>query len=72
MVWINFQGLYSDTPQNGKSFKEQVAAFEKALIEQELKSWKGDLKKIQETLNIPKQTLYDKIKTFGLNRKDYK
>ena len=59
-------------PQNGKTFKEQVATFEKALIEQELKSWKGDLKKIQENLNIPKQTLYDKIKTFGLNRKDYK
>ncbi len=59
-------------PQNGKSFKEQVATFEKALIEQELKSWKGDLKKIQANLNIPKQTLYDKIKTFGLNRKDYR
>lgn len=58
-------------PQNGKSFKEQVASFEKTLIEQELKSWKGDLKKIQANLNIPKQTLYDKIKTFGLNRKDY-
>ncbi len=59
-------------PKNGMTFKEQVATFEKALIEHELKSWKGDLKKIQENLNIPKQTLYDKIKTFGLNRKDYK
>lgn len=59
-------------PQNGRTFKEQVAAFEKALIEQELKTHKGDLKKTQEALSIPKQTLYDKMETFGLNRKDFK
>ncbi|MGP0628171.1 sigma-54-dependent transcriptional regulator [Nitrospina sp. 32_T5] len=53
------------------TFKEQVANFERNLIEQELVRQKGDLKKAQEVLQIPKQTLYDKIKTFGLNRKDY-
>lgn len=55
----------------GITFKEQVSAFEKRLIEEELKRQKGDLKKTQEALQIPKQTLYDKIKVFGLNRKDY-
>ena len=59
-------GPASEIPhKNAMTFKEQVAVFEKSLIEQELKSWKGDLKKIQDNLNIPKQTLYDKIKTFG-------
>ncbi|CAI2718985.1 sigma-54-dependent transcriptional regulator [Nitrospina watsonii] len=55
----------------GVTFKEQVSDFEKHLIEQELIRQKGDLKKAQDALQIPKQTLYDKIKTFGLNRKDY-
>ena len=55
----------------GKSFKEQVADFEKSLIEKELKSYKGDLKLTQAALKIPKQTLYDKIKSFGLNRRDF-
>ncbi|MDH5762248.1 MAG: sigma-54 dependent transcriptional regulator [Nitrospinota bacterium] len=58
-------------PSNGQSFKEKIAQFEKSLIESELKAQKGDLKKIQDSLSIPKQTLYDKIKTFGLNRKNY-
>jgi two-component system C4-dicarboxylate transport response regulator DctD len=58
-------------PSSGHSFKEKIAQFEKSLIESELKAQKGDLKKIQDSLSIPKQTLYDKIKTFGLNRKDY-
>jgi len=57
--------------ESGVTFKEQVSAFEKTLIEEELKRQKGDLKKTQEALHIPKQTLYDKIKTFGINRKDY-
>lgn len=59
------------TAVNDKPFKEKVANFEKALIENELKVQKGDLKKTQNILGIPKQTLYDKIKTFGINRKDY-
>lgn len=61
----------SATGGGGVTFKEQVSAFEKTLIEEELKRQKGDLKKTQEALHIPKQTLYDKIKTFGINRKDY-
>jgi len=53
------------------NFKEQIASFEKSVIEKELARQKGDLKKTQEALGIPKQTLYDKMKTFDLNRKDY-
>lgn len=61
----------SNPGENNQTFKEQVANFERNLIEQELIRQRGDLKKAQEALQIPKQTLYDKIKTFGLNRKDY-
>ncbi len=61
----------SAASQESQTFKQQVSGFEKSLIEQELIRQKGDLKKTQEALQIPKQTLYDKIKVFGLNRKDY-
>ncbi len=61
----------SNVSSNGMTLKQLVAAFEKNLIEQEMVRQKGDLKKVQFALSIPKQTLYDKIKAFGLNRKDY-
>ena len=65
----NFQ--VTNDSSEGLSFKEQIASFEKNVIEKELARQKGDLKKTQEALGIPKQTLYDKMKTFELNRKNY-
>ncbi len=64
---------HSDSSEGSQiTFKDQVAQFEKNLIEQELMLHKGDVKKTQESLSIPKQTLYDKMKAYGIDRKSFK
>ncbi len=57
---------------NGEmTLNDQLTAFEKTLIEQELARQKGDIKNTYLALGIPRQTLYYKIQKYGLNRKNY-
>ncbi len=63
-----------DTPElreTGGTLSDQLEAFEKALIEKELKEHRGDIKKTYQALGIPRQTLYYKIQKYGLKRKDF-
>lgn len=50
----------------------QVDCFEKTLIAQQLKVHKGNLKQTMESLGVPRKTLYDKMKKYGLDKKTYK
>jgi two-component system C4-dicarboxylate transport response regulator DctD len=47
---------------------QQVDCFEKSLIKQQLEIQKGNLKKTMEALGIPRKTLYDKMKKYGLDK----
>ncbi|MGD8909463.1 MAG: sigma-54 dependent transcriptional regulator [Chromatiales bacterium] len=51
---------------------QQVDCFEKSLIKQQLELQKGNLKKTMETLGIPRKTLYDKMRKYGLDKRHYK
>jgi two-component system C4-dicarboxylate transport response regulator DctD len=58
--------------QNGEiTLNDQLTAFEKTIIEQELIRQNGDIKNTYLALGIPRQTLYYKIQKYGLNRKHY-
>ena len=51
---------------------EQLECLERGLIEQQLKENNGSIKHTMEALGLPRKTLYDKMKKYGLDRVDYK
>lgn len=53
------------------SLPDQVACFEKSLIEQELTRQRGNIKATMEVLGMPRKTLYDKMQKYGLERSHY-
>ncbi|PHR29062.1 MAG: DNA-binding response regulator [Desulfotalea sp.] len=54
------------------SLVQQVERFERSLLEHALVSSNGSLKEVMEVLNLPRKTLYDKMRKFGLKKADYK
>lgn len=54
-----------------RTLVEQINAFEKTLIVQELARTSGDVKATYLTLGLPRKTLYDKMKKYALKRKDF-
>jgi two-component system, NtrC family, C4-dicarboxylate transport response regulator DctD len=54
------------------SLAEQVDRFEKSLLEHALVSSSGSIKDVMASLNLPRKTLYDKMRKYGLNKSDYK
>jgi DNA-binding NtrC family response regulator len=51
----------------GRSLEEQVAAFERHLIEEALACADGHAATASDLLKVPRKTLYDKLKRFGLS-----
>lgn len=51
---------------------EQVECFEKSIIEQSLKACNGNIKETMEALGVPRKTLYDKMRKYGLDKRNYK
>lgn len=51
---------------------EQVGAFERAVIEQELRKAGGSVSEVSVVLGVPKQTLYYKMQKYGLESDSYK
>ena len=45
---------------------------EKMLIHSELGKCGGSIQDTQNSLELPRKTLYDKMKKYGLDKKDYK
>lgn len=54
------------------SLAERVEAFEKCLIEQSLLENKGNIQATAEALDTPRRTLNEKMRKYGLDRKDYR
>ncbi len=56
----------------GLSLNDQVAGFEKILIEQALNRYHGNIKQVMTALDTPRKTLADKMKKYGLERERYR
>jgi len=54
------------------SLAHQVDCFERGLIEQALLASNGSIKHVMDALAIPRKTLYDKMRKYGLDKSDYK
>ncbi|SHO45420.1 sigma-54-dependent transcriptional regulator [Desulfopila aestuarii] len=55
-----------------RSLPIQVDCFERSLIEQALVAARGSIKDVMDALDIPRKTLYDKMRKYGLDKSDYK
>lgn len=63
------QGLpLPNTVGSAMGLAERVAFFEQMLIEDALSATKGSIKQTMAALNLPRKTLYDKMRKYGLNR----
>ncbi len=60
------------TAETAITLPQQIDCFEKSLIKQQLELQKGNIKKTMEALGIPRKTLYDKMKKYGLDKSHYK
>ncbi len=58
--------------EQARSLTKQVDRFERHLIEQALVASSGSIKDVMDALNIPRKTLYDKMRKYGLDKSDYK
>jgi two-component system, NtrC family, C4-dicarboxylate transport response regulator DctD len=51
---------------------QQVELFEKSLIDQALARHRGRVTEVSEQLGLPRKTLYDKLRKYGLRAEDYR
>ncbi len=51
---------------------QQVELFEKSLLDQALTRHRGRVSEACERLGLPRKTLYDKLKKYGLRPEDYR
>jgi two-component system C4-dicarboxylate transport response regulator DctD len=74
VLGLNSEVLRSTpSPKAGpRSLGEQVELFERTLIEEALRAHSGRASAASEALGLPKQTLYDKMRRFGLSTEDFK
>lgn len=70
--WSLEKMLSGKDKEQEPSLAQQVEGFERSLIEHALVSSHGSLKEVMEVLNLPRKTLYDKMRKFGLKKADYK
>ncbi len=64
--------ITSDVQADIMTLPEQVERFEKMLIHTELERHGGSIKDTLSSLGVPRKTLYDKMKKYGLDKNDYK
>ena len=59
-------------PGRQNTLASQVEHFERSMIDQALTLNCGSIKGVMATLDIPRKTLYDKMRKYGLDKSDYK
>ena len=64
--------LSGQETDQGSSLPQQVDWFERSLIEQALVAANGSIKDVMDVLAIPRKTLNDKMRKYGLDKSDYK
>lgn len=58
--------------RNEMTLPDKVDQFESMLIQAELSRCGGSIKETLSSLGLPRKTLYDKMKKYGLDKSDYK
>ena len=69
-----FHQQLPDTPSSlnsSMSLAQRVEFFESSLIQEALANHKGCIKDCMAELALPRKTLYDKMKKYNLERKEY-
>ncbi|MFY0991273.1 sigma-54-dependent transcriptional regulator [Halomonas sp. C05BenzN] len=64
------EGVESDS--GDLALPQQVELFEKSLISQALTRQRGRITDVCEQLGLPRKTLYDKLRKYGLKAEDYR
>lgn len=70
--WSLEKMLSGEETAQKSSLPQQVDCFERSLIEHALVSCGGSIKDVMTVLDIPRKTLYDKMRKYGLKKSDYK
>ncbi len=70
--WSLEQLLSGGGSTSAGSLPQQVESFERALIEQALAASGGSIKGVMKALSVPRKTLYDKMRKYGLDKNNYK
>ncbi|WP_260391759.1 sigma 54-interacting transcriptional regulator, partial [Aeromonas enteropelogenes] len=73
-VLMGEEGAFADLTlgREALTLAEQVDRFERILLTDTLSQHRGRLKEVQEALGLPRKTLYDKMRKYGLDKQDYK
>jgi len=66
------QLIHGSNGDGAITLPEQLDCFEKSLIEQALGAHNGKLNETMDALGIPRKTLYDKMRKYGLDKNNYK
>lgn len=69
---FDFDQQLNSTDSSRMSLPEQIDQFEKLVLQEELSRNRGSIKETQESLGLPRKTLYDKMRKHGLDKSDYK
>ena len=64
--------LLAGSQSSPLSLAEQVNGFERALIEQELRAYSGNVSDVSTVLGLPKQTLYHKMQKYNLVAEEFR
>ncbi|MCG9596706.1 sigma-54 dependent transcriptional regulator [Vibrio sp. Isolate25] len=65
-------GENTEQSSQSHSLAEQVAEFERSVIEQALLESGGSIKQTMDKLSLARKTLYDKMQRYGLDKANYK
>ncbi len=64
--------LLGSEKEQKNNLAHRVDRFEQGLLEQALLASNGSIKDVMDVLELPRKTLYDKMRKYGLNKSDYK
>jgi two-component system C4-dicarboxylate transport response regulator DctD len=64
--------LLGTEKEQKNNLADRVDRFEQGLIEQALLASNGSIKDVMDALELPRKTLYDKMRKYSLNKSDYK
>ena len=64
-------GHQGEAARDAGSLPERVERYEAELIREALAAHDGDIRGTLESLGLPRKTLYDKLRRYGIDRQDY-
>ena len=72
VLGVPMQSSPGETSAQAHSLAERVAQFERSLIEDGLRRYGGNVEMLRAEMQIPRKTLYDKLRRYGLVAKQFR